>query len=59
MWDLPDSGIESMSPELAGRFLTTGPQGKHDTGCLVWETLHVKMPASLPCPQLVQKSYEI
>ena len=26
--DLPDSGIEPMSPELAGRFFTTGPPGK-------------------------------
>ena len=26
--DLPDSGIEPVSPELAGRFFTTGPPGK-------------------------------
>ena len=28
MWDLPRSGIESMSPALAGRFLTTRLLGK-------------------------------
>ena len=28
MWDLPGPGLESMSPALAGRFLTTAPPGK-------------------------------
>ena len=28
MWDLPGQGLESMSPALAGRFLTTAPPGK-------------------------------
>ena len=28
MWDLPRSGLEPMSPTLAGRFLTTAPPGK-------------------------------
>ena len=28
MWDLPRSGIELMSPVLAGGFFTTEPQGK-------------------------------
>ena len=28
MWDLPRSGIEPMSPALAGRFFTTQPPGK-------------------------------
>ena len=27
-WDLPDPGIEPMSPALAGRFFTTEPPGK-------------------------------
>ena len=27
--DLPDSGIETMSPALAGRFFTTEPPEKH------------------------------
>ena len=35
MWDLPEPGIESMSPALSGRFLTTGPPGKF------LENLHV------------------
>ena len=28
MWDLPGSGIEPMSPALAGRFFATEPPGK-------------------------------
>ena len=28
MWDLPGPKTESVAPELAGRFLTTGPPGK-------------------------------
>ena len=28
MWDLPGSGIEPMSPALAGGVLATGPSGK-------------------------------
>ena len=28
MWDLPGPGIEPVSPELAGGFLTTEPPGK-------------------------------
>ena len=28
MWDLPGPGLEPMSPEPAGRFLTTVPPGK-------------------------------
>ena len=28
MWNLPRAGIKPMSSALAGRFLTTGPQGK-------------------------------
>ena len=28
MWDLPRSGIEPMSPALAGKFLTTVPPEK-------------------------------
>ena len=28
MWDLPGAGIEPVSPALADRFLTTGPQMK-------------------------------
>ena len=28
MWDLPEPGIEPVSPALAGRFLSIGPPGK-------------------------------
>ena len=28
MWDLPEPGLEPVSPALAGRFLTTAPPGK-------------------------------
>ena len=28
LWDLPGPGLEPMSPELAGGFLTTAPPGK-------------------------------
>ena len=28
MWNLPRSGVEPVSPALAGRFFTTGPPGK-------------------------------
>ena len=28
MWDLPGTGLEPVSPALAGRFLTTAPPGK-------------------------------
>ena len=28
MWDLPRPGLESVSPALAGGFLTTAPPGK-------------------------------
>ena len=28
MWDLPGPGLKPVSPELAGRFLTTAPPGK-------------------------------
>ena len=30
-WNLPRTGMEPMSPALAGRFLTTGPPGKSET----------------------------
>ena len=30
MWDLPGPGLESVSPAMAGGFLTTVPPGKPD-----------------------------
>ena len=38
MWDLPGPGIESMTPALAGGFLTTEPPGKPYTYIL---NLHI------------------
>ena len=35
MWDLPGPGIKSVSPALAGRFLTTGPLGKSPESTLL------------------------
>ena len=32
MWDLPRSGLEPVSPALAGRFSTTAPPGKPPLG---------------------------
>ena len=32
MWDLPGSGLEPVSPALAGGFLTTAPPGKSQGG---------------------------
>ena len=34
MWDLPGPGLEPVSPELAGGFLTTAPPGKPGFGIL-------------------------
>ena len=28
MWDLPEPGLEPVSPELTGGFLTSAPPGK-------------------------------
>ena len=32
IWDLPDTGVEPMSPALAGEFFTTEPPGKPKGG---------------------------
>ena len=36
MWDLPRPGLETVSPALAGRFLTTVPPGKPYSGSFVF-----------------------
>ena len=36
MWNLPGSGLESVSPALAGGFLTTAPPEKHSIGPGAW-----------------------
>ena len=41
MWDLPGSGIEHLSPALAGRFFTTEPQGKPCILVLYLVALHI------------------
>ena len=33
IWNLPGPGIKPMFPELAGRFLSTGPPGKFQGSC--------------------------
>ena len=38
--DLPDAGIELMSPALAGGFFTTEPPGKHIYMC-VYVCIHI------------------
>ena len=40
MWDLSGPGLEPISPELAGRFLTTAPPGKSHI-VLTFYYLHV------------------
>ena len=35
MWDLPGTGLEPVSPALAGRFLTTVTPGKPPIGILI------------------------
>ena len=35
MWDLPGPGLESVSPALAGGFLTTAPPGKPSLNVLI------------------------
>ena len=46
MWGLPRSAIEPMSPALAGRFFTTEPQGKPQTGSC--SSFNIWLRVSLP-----------
>ena len=46
MWDLPRSATEPMSPALAGRFFTTEPQGKPQTGSC--SSFNIWLRVSLP-----------
>ena len=41
MWDLPRPGLEPVSPALAGRFSTTAPPGKPNTGAFKCDVLKV------------------
>ena len=47
MWDLPRTGLEPVSPALAGRFSTTAPPGK---------PTHEDFRAILPSSHLVEQS---
>ena len=50
MWNLPGPGIEPVSPELAGRFSSTGPPGSPLTDFLCgWFALFVLHPLAHPC----------
>ena len=46
MWDLPPPGIEPVSPELAGGFLTTAPPGKSLWPLLIRAVLLMRAPTS-------------
>ena len=51
--DPPRPGIEPVSPTLQGRFLTTGPPGKHLTYLLLRTFLRQKTSCNLNSPHLV------
>ena len=38
-WNPPGPGMEPMSPALAGRFLSTLPQGRSDSVSIAWESV--------------------
>ena len=46
MWDLPGPGLEPVSPELAGGFLTTVPPGKPQTDILNIEKYYKELAIS-------------
>ena len=59
MWDLPGPGLKPMSPALAGRFLTTAPQGKPlDLVLIIWNinmifsVIHLK-PFNVSSPRTI------
>ena len=55
MWDLPRPGIEPMNPALAGRLLTSGPQG---SPCLLYKPPYSRIfNLSLSWPLTNQPSY--
>ena len=55
MWDLPKSGLEPVSPALAGRFATTVPPGKPSQSNLDKEKRSWRNQA--PWPQTILQSY--
>ena len=55
--DLPDPGIEPMSPVLAGRFFTTEPPGKPAEQLLIEQLLIEQLLSDVLCRKLwIQKS---
>ena len=54
MWDLPGTGLESMSPALAGRFLTTAPPGKSPVSFLDWPLCHFDRDHQCPSYHLIK-----
>ena len=56
MWDLPGAGIRSVSPTLAGGFLTTGPPGKSKHWFLCYRELALFHPLCLFRSSLSSKS---
>jgi len=54
MWDLPGSGIRSMSPALAGRFFTTEPPGS--SHCFLLDEYSL-FPTGLFCQLSENNSY--
>ena len=60
MWDLPGPGLETVSPALAGGFLTTVPPGKPKNMCFefilicllgkIWDAEGITPPLYPPRP---------
>ena len=50
MWDLPGSGVEPVSPALAGGLLTTEPPGKPRSSILAWRIPWTEEPGWLYSP---------
>ena len=48
MWDLPEPGIEPVSPALAGGFLTTAPPGKPPIPNFIFVSLYLFSDEGLP-----------
>ena len=57
MWDLPRSGIEPVSPALAGGFFTTVPPGKSESPTFTTDWLHVWKPWHCKAEQLLVQGH--
>ena len=47
MWDLPGPGLDTVSPALAGGFLTTAPPGKPQEPLLNYPVIDLTVPQIL------------